>query len=355
MKAIWDISNKCNLSCKYCAATSIDKEESLDYKTIMNIIDNFDDIVTEVDLMGGEPFAVNNFVDILSYLNHKKIKINIITNGQEDIDILEEIVKNDIHIWNMQVSIDGFEKENDLYRGNGSFHKALKFLEKAIELESLGKAFKSVGVSSVMTEANCNMMVEFADYIINEINADTISVTPVVVDTKAKSNHVYLDSESELNAYENIALYVRKYNLENRINVNCTTPYLAEYLNYKYGTHFEILPKGCDAGESSVYIDSQGHIKPCRYSDEIASLQCDKVSDIYGKSETFIKLKSNIRPMNCDCIYSKCCNICLLAEKDKLQKSNLCKCIAKRYDISHKATVDQFIFDEPHVFYETES
>lgn len=82
------ITTKCTLKCRNCAAfmNHYTKRENQDVNVLISnfskILDSIDGI-TELELMGGEPFLHDNFDDILMWcIRQKKIRaIKIITNG----------------------------------------------------------------------------------------------------------------------------------------------------------------------------------------------------------------------------------------------------------------------------------
>lgn len=76
MKAVWDISNKCNLKCKYCGS-NFQKNYNRTFCDIEKIVSNIKGIVDEVELFGGEPLILENIENILEKLSLNGIGINI--------------------------------------------------------------------------------------------------------------------------------------------------------------------------------------------------------------------------------------------------------------------------------------
>lgn len=82
------ITSRCTLKCKNCAAFITRYEEKQDY-SLKYVKDNFCKIleavdgITELELMGGEPFVCAEFDEILSWcIEQEKIRaIKIVTNG----------------------------------------------------------------------------------------------------------------------------------------------------------------------------------------------------------------------------------------------------------------------------------
>lgn len=121
------LTNDCNLACKYCYAESgKGSDKKLSFSDIKKVIDDIEKIASNVayTITGGEPLLNPNALDIIDYLYQKKKEIFLLTNGllisDENASFL---AKTCVQI---KISIDGScEEINALTRGKGSFQKAL--------------------------------------------------------------------------------------------------------------------------------------------------------------------------------------------------------------------------------------
>lgn len=155
MKAIWDISNICNLKCKYCGADYYEKNKlSLSLEDTKKIIHNIKGCVDEIDLFGGEPLLIKDIDLIIKELSECKIRTNITTNGQNGVEILNYMMTEKILLGSLAVSIDGNETDTDLLRGKGTYQRAIEFLKRAISLKENNKLSWMIGVSAVVTQVN---------------------------------------------------------------------------------------------------------------------------------------------------------------------------------------------------------
>lgn len=125
-----ELTQKCNLKCRHCYNSV--KRESIQSLTLIDfkrIVDELVDYgVEKLQLIGGEPFLINNkdILDMLEYASPRFIWITIFTNGTL---LTEEIVKLIKHYSNVSFSISLYsfiEEQHDIFTGiNGSFNKTL--------------------------------------------------------------------------------------------------------------------------------------------------------------------------------------------------------------------------------------
>ncbi|MFW9972529.1 MAG: radical SAM protein, partial [Candidatus Odinarchaeota archaeon] len=133
LKVEFELTKKCNLSCNHCMIKNIEVEsshkEELSTDEIKKTIDylNKKNII-EIQFTGGEPFFRKDLPDIAKYVDKKKIKVLISSNGTI---ISEEVAKklSSCNFLSVEISIDGDEKNHDNIRGNGSYNKAIRGIE----------------------------------------------------------------------------------------------------------------------------------------------------------------------------------------------------------------------------------
>ena len=142
-KVVLNVSNKCNLRCKYCYADggqyASKKDELMSMQTLKDIIAELHSKgikrIGVVSFFGGEPLLnypliksgielFNNTFEIRNY--------EIVTNAwylnEENITFFKEN-----HV-NLAISIDGPQDITDLLRGKGSYAKVLESLHTAKQL-----------------------------------------------------------------------------------------------------------------------------------------------------------------------------------------------------------------------------
>ncbi len=125
-----DITNQCNLRCRYCyhfsgpgdVAKDLPKEEWFRF---------FEELkrcaVMEVVLAGGEPFIHDDLKELIESIVENKMRFTILSNGTLINDEIAEFLFSTGRCNGVQVSIDGSKPEiHDVLRGEGSFKDAIE-------------------------------------------------------------------------------------------------------------------------------------------------------------------------------------------------------------------------------------
>lgn len=260
MKLTWDVTNRCNLKCKYCGAASLineKKEQNTDWKKLIDYIKPF---VKNITLLGGEPLLHPDIDKIIEYISLKGMHVSITTNGQVDKDVLKNIMKYNVDL--IYVSIEGFKDSHDKIRGTGTWEKAIETVKYLKELNKnrLNKA--DIGISMVVNKLNKDEIVKFIhstrDYGI------IYQITPLLLMGNALEYKEMLEIKADelLKVFEEITEYSLNHP-EVKINIANHYPIVNEYLNKKYGSNYSIDEVSCDAASSSIYADPYGNIYPC--------------------------------------------------------------------------------------------
>jgi SynChlorMet cassette radical SAM/SPASM protein ScmE len=127
-----DITNRCNLRCRYCyhfespgdAGRDLPAGEWLRFFEELNRC-----AVTEVTLAGGEPFIREDLKEILGGIVKNRMRFAILSNGTLIDDDTAAFLASTGRCNYVQVSIDGsIPTTHDAMRGKGSFEKALQGL-----------------------------------------------------------------------------------------------------------------------------------------------------------------------------------------------------------------------------------
>ena len=127
------ITNNCNLRCSYCShfssgsdnGTDLSLEEWLLFMEELNQC-----AVFNVTLSGGEPLIRKDFKEIVDGIIKNHMRFSILSNGTLLDDELAGYLKSTGRCDSFQISIDGpGPDEHDVFRGKGSFEKALRGLK----------------------------------------------------------------------------------------------------------------------------------------------------------------------------------------------------------------------------------
>ncbi|EKE28542.1 MAG: Heme d1 biosynthesis protein [uncultured bacterium (gcode 4)] len=135
-RLIWEITNRCNYSCKYCIFRS-GKTDTSDELTTAEIISSLDDMwefwIRELKITWWEPFMRKDMCEILERAAEIGFKIDISTNASFLTDKHTKTLKNPA-IRYVHVSLDGSDRMmQELVRWKYSFDLTLRWLNKLIE------------------------------------------------------------------------------------------------------------------------------------------------------------------------------------------------------------------------------
>ena len=128
-----DVTNKCNLRCKYCYHFASDGDVNQDLPT-EEWLQFFKEMgqyaVLRVCIGGGEPFIRKDIKTLIDGIVRNRMRFNILSNGTLITDELASYIAATGRCDIIQISIDGATANtNDACRGDGVFDQALKGLK----------------------------------------------------------------------------------------------------------------------------------------------------------------------------------------------------------------------------------
>ncbi|MBU7047165.1 MAG: radical SAM protein [Theionarchaea archaeon] len=135
-----DITSRCNLACKHCRASVLDKTQAdLTYQEVISLLTQIHTFSPHAILAvaGGEPLMRPDIKDIFYYIkdNLPGIQVELLTNATlitpDNVDWLLETVQG------FNVSMEGSTPEiHDSIRGRGSFKKTVEALNLLVEKDA---------------------------------------------------------------------------------------------------------------------------------------------------------------------------------------------------------------------------
>lgn len=194
------VTTACDLRCRYCFAfggesTQIKTQKNvsglkqeLDPDTALYAINHFKP--ASITLFGwGEPtMALSNIKKIVSGIDTKKTKIEIVTNGvyfSRRKEIIKYLVSHNIKI---QISFDGLPEFQDMNRpisnGIGSSNEVLKTIN---EIKKYGRLRDLATVRATICGGMENYILESVNYLY-ELGFDVIGIQPVEISGRAVNN-----------------------------------------------------------------------------------------------------------------------------------------------------------------------
>jgi MoaA/NifB/PqqE/SkfB family radical SAM enzyme len=231
---------RCNLDCVGCYAGNYTKADDLDPAIMDRTITEAKELgIRFFVITGGEPFVYKPLLGLFE--KHNDVSFQVYTNGTL---IDEELADKLVQLGNVApaISVEGFKKETDQRRGEGTFEKVMRAMDN---LRERGAIF---AFSTTASRKNINVITgdEFADMMIEKGAAYGwyFSYVPI-----GKSPDLaYMPSPKERDKLRRGVQRVRK---EKPILV-------ADFWND--GT----LTGGClAAGRKYVHINNHGDVEPC--------------------------------------------------------------------------------------------
>jgi len=184
----FSLTNRCNLRCRGCWVLAAPSAERIAGETVDLSGDSIENVINIAQkqsvyfytMLGGEPFLAPDTL-WSTIKSHPEAYFQIITNG---LFFDEATVKQIKKLGNISplVSIDGFEKENDARRGQGTFAKATdgcRELQRQKILYGVATTVTAENFETVLTEDYVNHFVKLGAmylwfYVYRPVSADPV-------------------------------------------------------------------------------------------------------------------------------------------------------------------------------------
>lgn len=176
------LTNKCNLRCKHCFQWSDDgffhnledeiQRSELDIELVKKIFNQTKIVKSNVYLWGGEPLCYKNWDELCCILEDDPRWTVLCTNGillEDKIDSITRISD----LLAVMISIDGFENENDVVRGIGTFNRIIKNIDLLANLKKKGIFKGEITINCVISELMSDKLYEFLEFF-EEKNINTV-------------------------------------------------------------------------------------------------------------------------------------------------------------------------------------
>lgn len=284
-----EITNQCNLRCRYCSHFSSQGDVARDLKT-EEWLQFFEELnrcaVMDVCLQGGEPFIREDFKELVEGIVHNRMRFSILSNGTLITDEIAAFLRSTGRCNSVQVSIDGsVETTHDAFRGKGNFHKALS------GLKHLMKHNLPATVRVTIHRKNVRDLDDVAKLLLEEIGLPDFSTNSAshLGLCRQNADQVQLTAEERTLAMETLLRLHQKYN--GRISAQAGP--LAEARGWlkmieaqKEGV--ERLPNrgyltGCGGFMSKMAVRADGVMLPCNLIPgmELGRINRDNLQDVW--------------------------------------------------------------------------
>lgn len=321
-RLVINLTDNCNLACKYCyedLGTPFKKDCNMTIATAKKALDFFRecyDSLEVIQFFGGEPLINYKVIpEICSYIrklypdNTPKLTLNSNATliNREIIDILNE---NNIAI---TVSIDGDKEMHDANRifhnGQGSFAAAIKGIELLNEYRIVPLLIEATISKSVLLSA-LERDVCISEFICNEIGADGCHIMPMC-HTNPEINLSSIDDKTFEKFFIREAIYCLR-----SMQTDSPMPMIKGITLLQNIIHKYRSEDFCEIARGNFVVTPNGDLYPCYMMIGHESLKCGNINQGIDKSKIFDitsfyadKMISKIPGCNdCMCMYT--CSAC---------------------------------------------
>jgi len=325
---VWDFTKQCNLHCKHCYQSSGSEKlpDELNTEEAKKVIDDFSDAgVVAIAFSGGEPLLRNDFFEIAQYARDKDFYVSIATNATLITKEIAQRLEKTVHY--VEISLDGFEKTHDDFRGiPGVWKKTVKGIRNCVEVGL------DTCVATTVTKWNLKEIPKLLDFVENDLKANRM-IFFNFVPTRRGKDIVNQDIEPKERWELLKFLYSKLIDKNCKLDVFSTAPqYSVISAEYASGpaiaTHFtnkaamdalqgrtKTLTEfigGCGCARLYAALEPNGDVYPCVFLPiKVGNIREDKIKDIWQKSEILNKMRNRDLFEGCkDCKYKHICGGC---------------------------------------------
>ncbi len=320
--AIWNFTNRCNLSCLHCySKAELDSVDTLSTKKIMDTLPKLkENGVKFLIFSGGEPLTRHDIYNIAGRCKELGIVTYLSTNG---LYVKKSNAEKILEAFNyIGISIDGSEKVHDSFRGlEGSFDASMKAVEL---LNSYGKT--KVGIRFTITKDTYDDL-EFIFELAEKHNIPKVYISHLVYSGRGLDNlEMDLSKEQRVRAVNYILDKAFEYHESNRdieiVTGNMEMDSILFYDRFikQYPQHANEMKErlmawgGNSAGRKLLNIDAEGNVKPDPFFPTIiGNIFREDFSDIWTNRPIELLEKLRVHPRELggkckECNYLKICN-----------------------------------------------
>ena len=294
-----DITNQCNLRCRYCyhfsGAGDVDqdlpKEEWFRFFEELNCC-----AVMSVTLAGGEPFFRKDLKDLIESIVANRMRFNILSNGTLITDDMADFLFSTGRCDGVQVSIDGSKPEpHDAFRGNGNFNRAME------GIRCLKKHLVPVQVRVTIHRQNVSDLEAIAELLLEEIGLPGFSTNAASYMGLCRQNveQVGLSVEDRTLAMETLLKLNQKY--DDRISAQAgplAEAFMWTQMEQARKNGNDSIPMGgsltaCGCVMDKIAVRADGTIVPCTMLShmELGRINRDDLKEIWQNHPEMKKMR----------------------------------------------------------------
>ncbi|MEA1904870.1 MAG: radical SAM protein [Candidatus Hadarchaeota archaeon] len=326
---VWNYTRLCNLRCKHCyedASPDADTSDELTTEEAKRVIDELKDAgVVAIAFSGGEPLMRKDIYEVAGYAKKEGFYVAMATNGTL---ITREVARKIKKIFDyVEISLDGFERTHDEFRGvKGSWKRACEGIRNCVT-EGIDTC-----VALTATHYNLDDIPDVIDFAEKDLGAKRVIIFNYIpVRTGRGIIKEDLTPQERWRLLKD--LYSRLIDKGNPMTLYSTAPqYAVISWQFAHGpviaTHFtnegamkamrgktRVLAQflgGCGAGRLYSGLEPNGDVEPCVFIPiTIGNLKKQSLREIWRNSEVLKKIRNRDEFEGCgDCPYKNICGGC---------------------------------------------
>ena len=322
-RLIMNVTNKCNLACKYCYANGgnyCSEENVMCNNMVDEILNKMYDrypVIQNLQLFGGEPTlnldAIERVGEFISenYASGRikeKPLLGLVTNGTIVNDRFVDLInKYEISV---TVSLDGPEKVNDIMRVYEDGSGTTKVIEENIKILK-EKTNQPTGIEATYNKHHIDQDVSVVDvlsYVHDEFKIDNIHIVPAGGDEDC--DFVAYDRSTFVDSVEDIFSGINGKSVVSYSAINKVVSALTKRKANKFL---------CEAGLSVLSVSTKGDVYPCFMLTDVEAYKMGNIrNDDFFESAGYNSIRKDLSDFSkfeddkCkDCFNNTVCSGCL--------------------------------------------
>jgi len=326
---VWNFTKQCNLRCKHCYENAGPETapDELTTEEAKHAIDEFADAgVVALSFSGGEPLIRKDFFEIAEYAAEREFYVSVASNGTLITEKVAQKMK-EVGVQYAEISLDGFEKIHDEFRGMpGAWKRAVEGIKNCVNVGL------DTGIATTATHYNFKEIPKLAEFMEKDLHAKRFMVFNFIPVNRGKEivkQDLTPREREELLSF----LYAKLIDENRKLDTFSTAPqYAVTSLKFAFGpvvaTHFtnraatEMLKGrtksltefigGCGAGRLYCGIEPNGDIEPCVFIPiKVGNIREQSLVDIWRNSPILKQIRSRDAFKGCgECEYKYVCGGC---------------------------------------------
>ena len=292
---VYEVTNRCNLRCQMCAQNFRNFNYADLSLEIVKKTEYLLNTATDVSLFGwGEPLLARNFLKIFEMVSKYKVDVFVLTNGMFlDDEISDAFIEYKLKYLNFSIDAPEAELYNYIRKG-ADFDHVIKNIKNFMKKCDKAGYYPYTRIVMVLMRKNIEYfprLVELAYELgMNEVKG----VYLIAYDEKMQNELLYFHQELTNRIFDQTQM------IADRLNIKLTLP-------DRFGQGKRFFHKKCYRPWQELYIQSNGKVRGCCFSNEIMGDLCKESFEQIWNNKKFMELRKRV---NSDYPPDDCRNCC---------------------------------------------